>query len=86
MQFNIMPRTGGLVIIRKKEGYEGIILTYICHYLKGISKYCLTYDSTSGQGLIACTDSDWASDSNNKWSQTGYFLKLAGGAISWTSR
>ena len=59
---------------------------YICRYLRGTSKYCLTYDGTSGQGLIACTDSDWASDSNNRQSQTGYFLKLAGGAISWTSR
>ena len=59
---------------------------YICRYLRGTSKYCLTYDGTSGQGLIACTDSDWASDSNNRRSQTGYFLKLAGGAISWTSR
>ena len=59
---------------------------YICCYLRGTSKYCLTYDGTSGQGLIACTDSDWASDSNNRQSQTGYFLKLAGGAISWMSR
>ena len=58
---------------------------YICHYLRGTSKYCLTYDSTLGQGLIACTNSDWASDSNNRRSQTGYFLKLAGGAISWMS-
>ena len=36
--------------------------------------------------LTACTDFDWASDSNNQRSQTGYFLKLAGGAISWTLR
>ena len=38
---------------------------YICCYLRGTSKYCLTYDSTSSQGLIACTNSNWASDSNN---------------------
>ena len=25
---------------------------YICRYLRGTSKYCLTYDGTSGQGLI----------------------------------
>ena len=35
---------------------------YICRYLRGTSKYCLTYDGTEGQGLLACTDSDWASD------------------------
>jgi hypothetical protein len=59
---------------------------YICRYLRGTSKYCLTYDGTSGEGLVACTDSDWASDPQGRRSQTGYFLKLAGGAISWTSR
>jgi len=59
---------------------------YICRYLRGTSKYCLTYDGKSDQGLIACTDSDWASDGLKRRSQTGYFLKLAGGAISWTSR
>ena len=59
---------------------------YICHYLRGTSKYCITYDSTSGEGLMACTDSDWASDHEQYRSQSVYFLKLAGGAISWTSR
>ena len=50
------------------------ITLYICCYLRGTSKYRLTYDGTSGQGLIACTDSDWAFNSNNQRSQTGYFL------------
>jgi hypothetical protein len=59
---------------------------YICRYLVGTSKYRLTYDGSTGQGLSACTDSDWASDPNGRKSQTGYFLKLANGLISWTSR
>ena len=59
---------------------------YICCYLVGTQNYRLTYDGKSGEGLIACTDSDWASDPSNRKSQSGYFLKLAGGAISWTSR
>ena len=59
---------------------------YICHYLRGTSKYCITYDGTFGEGLMACTDLDWASDHEQCRSQSGYFLKLAGGAISWTSR
>ena len=58
---------------------------YICRYLRGTSSYHLTYDGSSGQGLIACTDLDWASDPQGQQSQTGYFLKLAGGAISWKS-
>ena len=59
---------------------------YICRYLRGTSKYCITYDGTSGEGLMAYTDSDWALDHEQHRSQLGYFLKLAGGAISWTSR
>jgi len=55
---------------------------YICRYLVGTTNYCITYDGSTGHGLMACTDSDWASDSSNRKSQLGYFLKLAGGAIS----
>ena len=35
---------------------------YICRYLSGTQKYQLTYDGETGQGLMACADSDWASD------------------------
>ena len=59
---------------------------YICCYLVGTQNYCLTYNGASGQGLITCMDSDWASDPSGQKSQSGYFLKLAGGAISWTLR
>jgi len=59
---------------------------YICRYLVGTQHYRLTYDGASGQGLSACTDSDWASDTTSRRSQSGYFVKLAGGLISWTSR
>ena len=59
---------------------------YICRYLVGTQKYQLTYDGGSKQGISACTDSDWASDSTSRRSQTGYFIKMAKGLISWTSR
>jgi len=59
---------------------------YICCYLVGTANYCITYSGELGQGLMACTDSDWASDHSGQKSQSGYFLKLAGGAISWTLR
>ena len=59
---------------------------YICHYLVGTQKYQLTYDGETGQGLMACADSDWASDPTQRRSQTGFYLKLANGLISWTSR
>ena len=59
---------------------------YICRYLVGTQHYHLTYDRASGQGISACTDSDWASDPLNQRSQSGYFVKMAKGLISWTSR
>ena len=59
---------------------------YICRYLIGSRDYALVYDGQKGLGLTACTDSDWASDPHSRRSQTGFFLKLAGGIFSWTSR
>jgi len=59
---------------------------YICFYLIGTSTYSLVYIGGSGAGLIACMDSDWGSDPTSHLSQTGFYLKLADGLISWTSR
>jgi len=59
---------------------------YICRYLVGTSKYQLSYDGNSGEGISACTDSHWASDPTERRSQSGYFVRMAGGLISWTSR
>jgi len=59
---------------------------YICRYLVGTPNYRLRYDGASGQGLNACTDSDWASDVNTRQPTPGFFIKLAGGLISWTTK
>ena len=59
---------------------------YVVRYLIGTRNYSLVYDGAKGMGLIACTDSDWASDPHTRRSQTGFYLKLAGGIFSWTSR
>ena len=37
---------------------------YICHYLLGTHYYSLVFDGSTKAGLIAYTDSDWASDLN----------------------
>jgi len=58
---------------------------YICRYLIGTSTYSLVYNGGSSAGLIACMDSDWGSDPTSHLSQTGFYLKLADGLISWTS-
>ncbi|KAL7284806.1 hypothetical protein ACG7TL_002116 [Trametes sanguinea] len=59
---------------------------YICRYLIGTRSYALVYKDASGLSISACTDSDWGSDPSSRQSQTGYFLKLAGGTFSWQSR
>ena len=58
----------------------------ICHYLAGTLNYLLVYNGGSNMGLIAYTDSDWASDPIHHRSQTGFFMKLADGIITWSSR
>ena len=58
---------------------------YICHYLIGMSTYSLVYNGGSSVGLTTCTDSDWGSGPTSCLSQTGFYLKLTDGLISWTS-
>ena len=58
---------------------------YICCYLIGTSTYSLVYNGGSGAGLTACTNLDWGSDPTSCLLQTGFYLKLADGLISWTS-
>ena len=50
---------------------------YICQYLLEIHHNSLVFDGASQAGLIAYTDSDWASDHNDCHLQTGWFFKLA---------
>src|SRR5260221_8145031 len=58
---------------------------YICRYLACTPEYSLVYEGQSNQGLIAYTDSDWASDLIKRRSVTRFFIKLANGNISWQS-
>ena len=58
---------------------------YICHYLLRTCYYSLVFDGSTKVGLIAYTNSDWASDSNTQCSQTGWFIKLVGCIFSWKS-
>src|SRR3978361_274713 len=44
---------------------------YIIRYLVGTPRYNLTYKGKEDQGLIAYTDSDWASDPMNRKSISG---------------
>jgi hypothetical protein len=58
---------------------------HIGRYLIGTQDYALTYNGAENEGLIFFTDSDWGTDPFDRRSVSGYFAKLAGGAIFWVS-
>src|SRR5882672_3979875 len=58
---------------------------YICRYLLSTPNYDLVFNGSSKEGLIAFSDSDWASDPVMCHSTTGYIIQLAHGPVSWLS-
>lgn len=58
----------------------------ILRYLKGTIEYKLHYTKNGNKNLIGYTDSDWASDIDQRRSVSGQFFKLSNGAISWISK
>ena len=58
----------------------------ICRYLRSTRNYAMVFDGSLDEGLIAFTDSDWASDPIKRRSITGYFFKIAGCIFSWQSQ
>lgn len=60
----------------------------IFRYLKSTLKYKLTYgkDENLNQNIVGFTDADWASETDDRKSCTGYVFILQNGAISWNSR
>ncbi|KAG5463588.1 MAG: hypothetical protein BJ554DRAFT_6282 [Olpidium bornovanus] len=69
----------------------------VLRYLKGIKNLGIIYRHATSQtvrrpytdddsfGIQAFVDSDWASDAEDRHSQTGYIFTLAGGAVNWRS-
>lgn len=63
-------------------------------YLKRVLKYLqktktlkLTFDSTLDAGVLeGYVDADWANDTTDRKSTTGFIFKLFGGTVSWVSR
>ena len=58
---------------------------YICCYLNGTHDYSLVFNESSENGLITCTDSDWAGSSEDSKSTTRFYIKLANGVFLWHS-
>jgi hypothetical protein len=63
-------------------------LKRVLRYLRGSTNLSLTFTGTSDltPELVAYTDSDWASNQDDRRSVTGYVFALSGGPVSWASR
>lgn len=62
----------------------------VLRYLRGATDVKLAYGEglggKGGDGLRGFADADWANDSTNRSSVSGYVFMLAGGPVSWQSR
>jgi hypothetical protein len=62
------------------------VLDCVFRYLRATSKQKLVYQRGSQDGNIlhSFVDADWASNTNNHKSTSGYVFKLAGSTVSWS--
>jgi hypothetical protein len=63
-------------------------LECVFHYLRATNGKQLVFGqgASSGSTLFGYADADWASDVNDRKSTSGYIFKLAGAAVSWSSK
>ena len=57
----------------------------LLRYIKGTLSYSITYTPTDGV-LVGYADSDWAGDTDDRRSTTGYVFTLGSSPISWKTR
>jgi hypothetical protein len=67
----------------REEHIAGI--KHIMRYLAGTPNQGIVYTAGGGD-LIGCTDADWANDTLNRKSISGYAFLFSGGAVSWMSK
>ena len=58
----------------------------IFRYLRGTSKFGLTFGPSSDHELAVYSDSDWAGDPNNRRSTSGMVAMLTGDVVAFSSR
>jgi transposase InsO family protein len=59
---------------------------HVLRYLKGSRNLCIVYKRQEHTATIfGHSDSDWASDANDRRSFTGYLFMAYGGPVTWTS-
>ena len=63
-----------------------IAVKRIFRYLQGTQSHGLQYHSGANIGFEGYSDADWAGDTNDRKSTSGYVFKLCGAPISWGSK
>lgn len=61
-------------------------LKRIVRYLKGSANTVLQFHRNDDRPLIGFVDADWAADSEDRKSVTGYVFKVFGSTVSWCSK
>lgn len=61
-------------------------LKRVVRYLKESSNTVLTFQRTDAPPLIGYADADWAADSEDRKSVSGYTFKVFGSTVSWCSK
>ena len=70
----------------KPTEWHLIAAQQVLRYLSTTCNSKLCYGKNDSTELIAYSDSDWASDPDNRHSMTGYTFILSGGAIAWATQ
>ena len=58
----------------------------IFRYLKGTQDYGLQYHKEGSAECVGYSDADWAGDTEDRKSTSGYLFSLNGGLVSWRSK
>lgn len=61
-------------------------LKRVVRYLKGSAKTVLKFQRNDAEPLIGFADADWAADSEDRKSVSGYVFKVFGSTVSWCSK
>ena len=65
---------------------DWIHLKHLLCYLKGIVTHGLYFNLLSPNSLTSFSDADWAGDSSDRWSTSGFLIYLDNNLVSWSSK
>lgn len=58
----------------------------ILRYLKGTTNIGILYKQDESEKCVGYSDADWAGDTSDRKSTSGYIFMLSGGPVSWSSK